>query len=354
MVFKLRGISIVFICMLALSACGSSSSSSEKKGNSGNKDLDVAIENASFMLLGKDDGEVEGDTEKGTLAVDFKLSNKSKDAIRLSHRDGIKLYDGEEELNVVSDAYNSDLGIEYDGSAELGAGKTKKITGFFEVEKDKEYEIGINPESEDYDKKIDEVILKINTADYADSFDTLQDPAKALAAYIDTIYLDRDNGDYEKLVSADKTALQEEAKKAFKEEVKSDFVGKLTDADVDKLYAIYKSAESEKAELKTVTAAKGNGKAVVKLEFSTVSLSDMYEDISDYRMEYRDKTNKYDEQSVKKYLISKFGKIVDSQDVEEGEDVEIHMIEEDGKWKVDDSEYQSESIPEIFAAGSKY
>ncbi|MFJ7744866.1 DUF5105 domain-containing protein [Peribacillus sp. NPDC097295] len=356
MVSKLRGISVLFICMLMLSACSNSSGSSEKKSDSKskNKDLEVSIEDASFVLLGKDDGVAEEETEKGILAVNFKLNNKAKESIRLSTRDGMKLYDGDEEFNAISDAYNTDVGIEFEGSGDLGAGKTKTVTGFFEVEKDKEYEIGVKAQSEDYDKKIEEVIIKVNTADYAESFDALQDPAKALAAYIDAIYLDKDNSDYEKFVSADKAALQEQAKEVFKEKVKRNFVGKLTDAEVDKLYATYKSAQSQKAEFKTVTSAKANGKAVVLVEFSTVSLRNIYEDLSDYQFEYREKTGKYDEKATKKYLISKFDKVVNAQDVEEGEDLKVLLVEEDGKWSVDSSEDGQERIANIFAAGSKY
>ena len=359
MVSKLRGISLLFICMLVLSACSSSSGSSEKekeekKGKGSSKEFAVSIVDASFVLLGKDDGVAEEGTEKGILAVNFKLNNKSKESIRLSTRGGMKLYDGDEESNAISDAYNTDVGIEYEGSGDLGAGKTKTVTGFFEVEKDKEYEIGIKAESEDYEKKIEEVILKVNTADYAESFDALQDPANALAAYIDSIYLDKDNSDYEKFVSADKAALQEEAKKVFKEKVKRNFVGKLTDAEVDKLYATYKSTQSQKAEFKTVTSAKANGKAVVLLEFSTVSLRNIYQDLSDYQMEYREKTNRYDEKATKKYLLSKFDKVVNAQEVEEGEDLKILLVEKDGKWNVDSSEDGQERIANIFAAGSKY
>ena len=356
MVSKLRGISVLFICMLLLSACSNSSGSSEKKSNSKskNKDLEVSIEDASFVLLGKDDGVAEEGTEKGILAVKFKLSNKSKDGIRLSTRDGFKLYDGDEETNAISDAYNTHVGIKYENSGDLGAGKTKTTTGYFEVEKDKEYEIGIKAASEDYEKKIEEVIIKVNTADYAESFDALQDPAKALAAYIDAIYLDKDNSDYEKLVSADKAVIQEEAKKVFKEKIKRYFVGKLTDEEVDKLYAAYKSAQSQKAEFKTATSAKANGKAVVLIEFSTVSLRNIYEDLSEYQYEYREKTKKYDEKGTKKYLISKFDKIINNQEVEEGEDLKIHMIEEDGKWTVNSSEDGQERLTNIFAAGSKY
>ncbi|MGE7186327.1 DUF5105 domain-containing protein [Peribacillus sp. NPDC006672] len=351
---KLKGLSLLFVCMLVLSACSSSTGTSAKKSKS--KDLEVSIKDATFVLLGEDDGVAEGadETNNGVLAVNFKLMNKSKDTIRLSVRNGMKLYDGDEQSNAISDAYNTDIGLEAYSDSDLGAGKTKTVTGFFEVEKDKEYEIGINAESDDYKKEIEEVIVKLDTSDYAKSFDTLQDPAKALTAYIDTIYLDKDNTDYEKLVSADKAALQEEAKKTFKNKIKSYFSGKLTDGEVDKLYASYKSVQSQKAEFTAITSAMANGKAAVLLEFSNVSLGDIYEDISDYQSEYREKTNSYDKDDTKKYLISKFDKIINSQEVEEGEELKILLVEEDGKWKIDTSKAYGESLVNVFAAGSQY
>lgn len=47
-----------------------------------------------------------------------------------------------------------------------------KLTYLFNVEKDKEYEIGLQPISEDYDNKIEEVKLKLDTAKYEKSLKT--------------------------------------------------------------------------------------------------------------------------------------------------------------------------------------
>src|SRR5699024_12820196 len=55
----------------------------------------------------------------------------------------------------------------------------------------------------------------LNTSEYNDSLESLQDPKKALEAYVETIYFDKDNSDYKKLVSADKKELQDKALKAF-------------------------------------------------------------------------------------------------------------------------------------------
>lgn len=359
MVSKLRGISVLFICMLVLSACSSSSGSSEKKSNSKskNKDLEVSIEDASFVLVGNGDKEVEGeDADKGILGVKFKLKNKSKEGIQVETTDGMKLYDGDNQENALSrsDYFNGELEIEYDSDGDLGAGKSKTVVNYFKVEKDKEYEIGINANSDDYKREIEEVIVKLDTSDYESSFDTIQDPGKALTAYIDMIYLDRDNNDYEKLVSADKAAIQEKAKKAFKDKVKLHFNPKLSDAEVDKLYANYKSVQAQKAKYTTTTSENVNGRAIVTLDASIVSLDSITSAMYEYESEYRKKTKEYNDNATKKYIMSKFGKIVDEQEINEVEGLKIPLIEEDGKWRVDTSESYGEYIENLFARGSKY
>ena len=188
----------------------------------------------------------------------------------------------------------------------------KTITVVFEVEKDKEYEIGLKPISDDYEEEIKELTLKLATVDYAESFDTLQDSAKAATAYIDTIYLDKENSDYEKFVTADKAADQDEAKNLFKDKVKNIFEEDLQDEEVVKLYSGYKEILAQKATIEAKTIASGNGKAVVSIEYTSVPLSDLYDKAYKYEREFREKTGSYDSEETDEYVLSKFDTILNS------------------------------------------
>lgn len=136
-----------------------------------------------------------------------------------------------------------------EGSSDIGAGKVKTVPFYFNVEKDKKYEICVTPRLSEPGEEADEILLELDTTKYAKSFDEIQDPAKALTAYVDVIYLGKENGDYEKLVTADKEAVQETAKTGFKKQLDISLPDTATDAEIEKYYNSYKAALGEKAEL---------------------------------------------------------------------------------------------------------
>lgn len=338
--------------MMALAAC---SSTSEKTGAGSSKIIDVSIDNASYVLAGKNDGVSEDkETKKGLLAVQLKVKNKTDSEVSISPYDDIKIYDGEKQLSPENDLNLSDLGIDYYETGNIGAEKVKDITVIVNVEKDKKYELGITPYTDSTDKA-KEVKLTLDTKKYAASFDTLNDPAKALTAYIETIYMDKKNADYEKYVSADKAALQEEAKKAFKAEIQDTFMDlKISDEEMDKQYINYKSSLSQKGKIKAQTVGNAEGKAVVLVEYSNIPLNNLYDLVDDYTEEYYQNTGSYD--GDEEYALSKFDVILDSIEAKDSkEKLEILMVKKDGKWTVDLSDdYVKEQLVETFAAGYGY
>ncbi|MGG0463034.1 DUF5105 domain-containing protein [Priestia aryabhattai] len=107
-----------------------------------------------------------------------------------------------------------ELGLESSSSDKIGAGKQKKLTFVFEVKKDKKYKIRLQPTSSDYDEEIDEVTLTLDTKKYAKSYNKLQDPEKALQAYTEVLYLNKENVDYDKYVTADKNSCHRRTEKS--------------------------------------------------------------------------------------------------------------------------------------------
>lgn len=346
---KLGIFSLFFVFMLALAGC---SSDGEGKAKGAKGDVEVEVDSASFVLLGDDGESIDPENEKNPFVVTLKIKNTSNSTLNVAAHSDIKVYDGEDQLTA-KPVYDSSLGFEISSSDEIGAGKVKDVTFIFNAEKEKEYEISVTPMNYTSMEEEGEVIIKIDTAEYAESFDNLNNPAKALVAYIETIYMDKENVDYEKLVAADKQALQEEGLAAFTDSLESDFYSmEIAKEDAAKQYAVYKAAMAQKASVTAETEGNANGRAVVKLEYTSIPLMDMYDEISDYRDEYNENTGEYDTEKSDEYAFSKLDIILNSLEPKSGSrDVEIQMIEKDGKWTVDSDHYGAEEIVNIFVEG---
>jgi arabinogalactan oligomer / maltooligosaccharide transport system substrate-binding protein len=349
---KIGVFSLFLVIMLALAACSSKGAEGEKGAKAAKGDVEVEVKSASFVLLGDQGESIDPENERNPLAVTLKVKNTSDSALNVSTHSNIKVYDGDDQLTV-EPAFNSSLGFEASTSDEIGAGKAKDVTFIFNAEKEKEYEISVTPTNFASIEDKEEVLITIDTAEYAESFDNLNNPAKALAAYIETIYMDKENVDYEKLVAADKQALQEEALTAFKEVLESKFYSiDISKEDAAKQYAIYKTALAQKAEVNTATVVHANGMAEVKLDYVSLPLTSMYDKISDYQDEYHENAEKYDNEKSDEYAFSKLDIIFNSLETKNGSrDYTIKMIEKDGKWTIDSDHYGSNEILNIFVEG---
>lgn len=229
------------------------------------------------------------------------------------------------------------------------------MTVLVKVKKGKTYTLGIQPFTEKSGDDGEELKLALDTKKYSKSYDSLQDPAKALKAYIDTIYLNKDNADYEKYVSADKEAAQTQAYKTFKKAFSDNIADDISDADMKNYYEAYKSAAAEKAKLDAGAVAGYKEKAIVKLTYSTISMDDISEKVEEYADEYLDNSEDYDSDKAKKYALSKFDSIVSSVEPKEaGDPEEVSMVKKDGKWTIYQEDDYTSEVEEAFAGGEVY
>ncbi|WP_315906957.1 DUF5105 domain-containing protein, partial [Priestia koreensis] len=239
MIKKVSLVALLGASMLTLAACGDSETSSGSEDGKKAKETatakseiaDVKIKDVQYVLPGNEDSI---DEDSALLQVKLKVKNTSKKNISLSSYNGIKLYSGEDQIEPYSDSISSDLEESSSSSSrgEIRPGRATEVPVLFEVDKGKKYELSVEPTSSDYDEKSKEMIFKIDTKKYEDSYDKLQDPSQALQAYIDTIYFDKDNADYEKFVSADKEAAKADAQKEFNNVLK-DLLYKVKPTDAD-------------------------------------------------------------------------------------------------------------------------
>lgn len=324
---------VVLALVWGLAACGKSDKKAEAEGGSSNKNslIEASITDASYALLKDGDADVSEDSGEALLAVDLKVKNVSSDSVEISPYSNIKLYDGNEEVNIEDDIYSARLDMGTSRGGSIGAGNTKKMTVLVKVKKGKTYTLGIQPFTEKSGDDGEELKLALDIKKYSKSYDSLQDPAKALKAYIDPIYLNKDNADYEKYVSADKEAAQTQAYKTFKKAFSDNIADDISDADMKNYYEAYKSAAAEKAKLDAGAVAGYKEKAIVKLTYSTISMDDISEKVEEYADEYLDNSEDYDSDKAKKYALSKFDSIVSSVEPKEaGDPEEVSMVKKDG------------------------
>lgn len=339
----------LFVLLLALVGCSSNAVGGKEK-------IEVAVEDASFVLLGDHGETMDPNGEKNPIAVTLNVKNISDSTVTVSPYSDILVYDGDQQLPLET-SFNSKLGFDTIPNDDIGTGKTKKVTILFSAEKNKQYEISIKPFVLESGNEEKEVIVPIDTTDYVESFDNLDNPAKALVAYIENIYMDKENVDYEKLVTADKQALQDKALKRFQDSLDKSFYDiEISSEEAAKQYVIYKTAIAQKATLEAITTGNANGKAIVKLEYSSVPLTNLYDKVNDYRKEYLDNTGEYDGKKRDEYAYSKIDTIINSIEPKSGKNsMNIEMIEKDGKWTINlADEYNSQEIVKVFAEGKIY
>src|SRR5699024_3522711 len=340
------------ILLVALAACGKSGEKAEADNNNNNaasgkgEVIEAEVEDASYILAG-DLGEGE---DSGQLLINLNIKNVSDSTIDLFPENNMQLYDGDQQIDPSSEA---NMLLDGDTTSSIGADKQKSMSVVFDVDKDTEYELNIAPRSTDPDAGDTDVNLALDTSEYNDSLEELQNPGKALEAYVETIFLDKDNSDYEKFVSADKSDVQDDALKAFKEKLEMNFSSKLSDSDLEKYYESFKQASAEQDEIEAEVIENVDGKAKVELTYKALSYEDLIDELNEYKIKHREKHG-LDTEKEDEYALKKFDSAIDKIDAKEGSDnLDIQMEETEGKWSVDDSDWDmTENIIRVFAEGA--
>lgn len=342
---------ILFSCLflVVLTACGGSKDSegTTKKGET----VEVEIEDASYILSGQSDGDPIGEEEEGgLLLINLQVKNLSDSSINIYPDMDIHLYDGDSQIDSSFQAHQA-LDLENDFNDNIGANKQKTMNVMFEVDKDTEYELNISPQPVDFEEEVEDTTITIDTSEYNDSLGALQEPGDALEAYVETIYFDKDNADYEKYVSADKNDLQEDAENQFAKSLELGLSKDVPSSDVEKYYESFKQAAAEKNEVEATVIGNANNKAIVIFNYSAISYEDIADEIRDYKEKYREKHDDFDPAKEDKYALSKFDAILDKIEAKKGtQELNIEMKKDDGKWMIDDSDAKKR-IMRVFAEG---
>lgn len=345
---RMNAMILLGILSLFVTACNPSEMTISKKSESTSpekEEVQITVDDAEYIIYKYD--EDMADDNKDQLVIDLQIENNSEQNISMTPFDHMRLLDGDNELEPDTEA-QYELGEKR--TTHIAANQTKQLKVVFYVETDQLYDIAIEHPFGDEDD--DPLLVPLDTDEYVDSFEKLDEPAKALEAYVKAIYLDEEHPDFERLVAADKEQLQDEAEEIFYKKINRTSSYHFPEQDLIKNYRTYQSRLAEVAEIEAKVRKYIDGEVIVDFEYVTLSMDNFLPMMEQYEKEYNDQHG-FDPQKANKYAASHFMTMVDYLNPEQGEWYVV-MKEKDGKWLPDPEDYTSHGIIDAFVEGKAY
>lgn len=323
-----------------LAACGNSSGGTKSK----NQVAEVVIEEGAFIdPIGGDSEE-----EQDVIALKVKVKNTSKDKMYLFDQSFYLIEKGKDEkITPMRLDYESNI---KEISGDLSPGKSQSGTVAFIVEEDKKYELVFS--SNGFDEKgkgHDEVETTLDLSEYDETKEHLEDPSKALQAYIDVVFLAKENADYDKLVANDVEADCEMVKKEYIKGLKDSFYSyRVSDDESSKAFESYVGNQSDAVEVTLKSAGNVSNMAKVNVDFKGIARKAVADGIDDFEEEYDDKNNNYEPEKREQYALSKLEEVYSNAEVGEPRDeLAIVLTKKEDKWFIDfksEDAYQNKQL----------
>lgn len=257
------------------------------------------------ILSGKYTYTVEGQR----LALKLKVTNNSNKKIPLrfemKDKQGNKIYE--------------DFGI-HKGDLNYNAlkkGQTKQGYLYFDAEEDTKYTLKyLNGDIQIKTSKI-----AIDTSDYKDENANLEEVG---LAYVNTVCIGKNDPNYSKYVSGDKSKEKRKFKDRMKEEINSRyFDNQADDATLEEMSSAIQRFNYEDGEFDTQLDTWG-GKTVVRISATLVDLSSYTDDI--------EKLQNNDKNAIKE-MSGKYGEYLRAKNLKDTVDVMITFKKDGKKWK---------------------
>lgn len=322
------------LLVLVIAGCGGNTKSTknDEKPVAKSKLAEVEIEKGEYVIPFSEDGEGGSNTY---IALQVKVKNKSKEQMYVT-AENFALYEkGEDEkINPITD-YKSGFKTSEEGG-KLSADKSLKMTILFNVKKDKKYSLNFATNSFDDDDKKD-IELAVDQTQYKDSLKKIDEPKKALDAYMDVVFLNKENGNYDNLVSTDSEEAIKEFKKAFNKVTKDYIVYnyKPTDDELSTLFNNYQESESKRATIETKLIGNTGEKALIEVNFKGLSNDSIIDVIKEYKEEYNDENDTYDSEKSEQYALTKYSEILEKSELgEPRNEIKVLLTKKDGKWDI--------------------
>lgn len=324
------------LLLFLLTGCGHSSNGNGTGKGEGKSDVaTVTIKDGQFITT---EGQ-ENTDNSALLALNISITNHSGDSLDLL-TDDFSLYDSKNEKVSVDDTIYDDSGSFKTLNTDSLA-KDKTVTGYipFRVAKNKTYELHFQPEVYKSDKKVSDIVVKINTKDYQDNQQEIKD---AMNAYVQTVFFEKKDPKYATLVANDANKDAEQLKALFIKNMGTDLEDQLSDQQMNQIYETFKHANSEKGSvsLKVQTALPKT--AVVEVTPKVLFLDDMYDEVEKLKNQFvddnRGKYSDYDAalQAWYVYMTKNIGEVFKNTDPRSSDtSYKINLIKEGKKWRID-------------------
>lgn len=308
--------------------------------------IEASVTDAFYVAVS--DVEETEEEDKELLIVELDITNTYGEDIRLANSQDVQLLDGDEEIDPITYVHNE---FDIEREIEIGVDETQEHMVAFPVENNKTYDIAFYPQvTIDAEEP---VMVSLDTGVYAESFEELQNPAKMITAYVEEGYLDKENPDFDALVRENKDKIQSDAQKEFYEQLDRSSIHGFPEEDAEEMYEMFRSKLAEEASIDAVVRENIHGEAIVDFTYETLSLDKLRELMEEYESEYHDKNDGFDPEEANKYARSNIDSIIDALETVSGE-WKIELVEKDGKWELDSSDFKSDALIDIFVNGNEY
>ncbi len=363
---KVKIFVVLLLSIILLGACKGSNNGTKDGENvsSGNSVATVKVKDATYVVP-KCTDQYDPDSDEGYLAINIELKNTSKESLDITRSD-FSLYDKNDDKVSQENFYTDDSSFktfEYDKLS-----KEKSKTGYvvFKINKKQKYELHYEPAFYDVgsSKKPKEIVLKLDTSKYKDESSKVTDVAKA---YVNTILLNKDDENYDKLIANNKEKEKETFTKPFMSALKNDFdYYDPTTEELTKIIAEFQKKNGEVAQVDYQVESYYPDAAVIIVKPKVITFEELDDEgkavVNKFIDENKDKDyDDYDQvyKDAEKYLIDHYTEIfknasaTEVSNYDDGYKISLKKIE--SKWEVNtstaSSNYSFTSLLEAFRGG---
>lgn len=329
-------LSLLAILTFALAACGSS----KKTNKSGSEASDIAfkVNSGEYVTITKYD---ETD-EKTYLKLNVTVQNKSKNEIPVNSSN-FSLY-GSKDDEKIDSVYVNPPDEESFKELSGSISPEKKASGdlFYPVNKEEKYELHYQPRIyDDKGEKHKELVVSVDPSKYKNDSENAK---KAVAAYVDQVFLSNDNPDFKSLLTNDVLADSQKFDEELANQLKEGFGEFTPSMRLEKMFIEkYRNALNKKIE-PTYKIAYGDSKqAKVNVSFKNFDTSDLYKQSRKVSEQFAKKNqNKYSYKEYKKaqedalnYTFSRIDQIMNNTSLkDDSREYALILKETDGKWTI--------------------
>ncbi|WP_036071419.1 DUF5105 domain-containing protein [Listeria aquatica] len=174
----------------------------------------------------------------------------------------------------------------------------------------------------------------------------LNDAEKAGQAFIDVLFLGKDNVNYDKFVANQKGQTQEEISKIYKD-VNEDglfYNTDLNDEGYKTALDLFIKAQGKRSKITIETEEQVGDNAELAVDIDEGLKNDELSELfREYSKAYLESTDDYDSEKANQYAFSKFKDILNQVDLKSSRaELKLKLVKEDGKWKIDPKEEENE------------